>query len=202
MVIDAIKRAKEYHICGILDGRLEKGKKVLGIEVIGGDSELPKLFKKGIKEAFICVGSIGDCTVRKNIYSNLKKIGFDLPIITHPSAVVGTDVKMEEGTFVAAGVIINPGTRIGRNAIINTSSSIDHDCIIGDFVHIAPGAVLSGGVRVGDETHIGTGAAVIQNINIGKKCLIGAGETLKNDLADGRKYITIIYSENEAIKHL
>jgi UDP-3-O-[3-hydroxymyristoyl] glucosamine N-acyltransferase len=68
-----------------------------------------------------------------------KKIGFKLPVIIHPKAVVAKDVEIGEGVFVAAGSVINPGTRIGRNAIINTSSSVDHDCEIGDFVHVAPG---------------------------------------------------------------
>jgi UDP-perosamine 4-acetyltransferase len=93
-----------------------------------------------------------------------------------------------EGTFIAAGAIVNPGTKIGRNVIINTSASVDHDCEIGDFVHIAPGVTLSGGVKVGNETHIGTGANVIQYVKIGEKCMVKAGTLLSQDLEKGKTW--------------
>lgn len=181
VVIDAIKCGREFNIYGIVDRRLKKGESVLGIRVIGDDAVLPEVFKKGIKHAFIGVGSVGDCKIRKKIYDNLKKIGFCLPIIIHPKAVVSKAVELGEGTFVAAGAVINPGTEIGRNVIVNTRSSIDHDCSIGNFVHIAPGATLSGEVKVGDETHVGTGASVIQGIRIGKRNMIPAGYAVRDN---------------------
>jgi UDP-perosamine 4-acetyltransferase len=189
VIIDAIKNKKDYIIYGITDLRFKKGEKILGIPIIGSDDILKAIFKKGIKYAFICVGSIGDCSMRRNIDINLKNIGFKLAVIQHPKAVVAKDVVLGEGTFIAAGAVINPGTKIGRNVIINTSASVDHDCEIGDFVHIAPGVTLSGGVKVGSETHIGTGANIIQYVKIGKGCLVKAGTLLTGDLADGETWI-------------
>lgn len=187
VVIDAVKNSDRYEICGIVDPKLPQGTSVLGIKVLGGDGILRGIFKKGIENAFIGIGSISDCSLRKKIYGDLKRIGFRLPFIAHQKAVIAEDAEIGEGTFVAAGAIINPGTTIGRNAIINTSSSVDHDCTIGDFVHIAPGVILSGGVRVGEETHIGTGAKVTQYVTIGKRCTIGAGQTIRHDMVDGQK---------------
>jgi UDP-perosamine 4-acetyltransferase len=186
VVIDALKLGKKFDICGITDARLPVKTKILGIPVLGKDEMLLKVFKKGIKYAFISVGSVGDCSVRKRIDDKLRKIGFKLPVIIHPKAVVAKDVEIGEGVFVAAGSVINPGTRIGRNAIINTSSSVDHDCEIGDFVHVAPGVTLSGAVRVSSEAHIGTGANIIQCIKIGKSAKIKAGALVAGDVADGQ----------------
>lgn len=188
VVIDAIKKTKKFSIYGILDASLPKGKLVFGIEVIGDDDMLNKLFREGIRNAFISVGSTGNCEIRKRIYANLKKNRFQLPVIVHPKAVVADGVKLGQGTFVAAGAVINSGAETGENVIINTSSSVDHDCVIGDFVHIAPGATLCGGVRIGDETHIGAGANIVQNIKIGKKCLVRTGTTLIQDMKDGAKF--------------
>lgn len=189
VVIDAIYQAGNLHIEGIIDRKLNIGDKVFGIPVIGDDNKLPDLYRKRLKNAFISIGSVGDCSVRKRIYQMLKQIGFSLVTVIHPSAVIGYDCDMEEGVFIAAGVVINPCVKIGRNAIINTSASIDHDCEIGSFVHITPGVTLSGGVKIGEGTHIGTGANVIQNINIGKNCLIKAGELVRNDFpGDGSVY--------------
>jgi len=185
VVLDAIKRSKKFSIYGVLDPKLPKGTFISGVKVIGTDDALPKLAEKGIRNAFIGVGSIGNCKPRKRLYNNLKNLGFALPVIIHPGAVVADDVLLSEGAFVAAGTVINPGVKIGKNAIINTSSSVDHDCRIGDFVHIAPGVTLSGGVKIGDETHVGTGANVIQYIAIGKKVMIGAGQTIRSNVGDG-----------------
>jgi len=187
VIIDAIKKSGKFGIYGITDPVLPKGKTVLGVKVIGTDALLPGLFKKGVKNAFICIGSLGDCQARKRIYANLKKNKFQLPAIVHPQAVLAEGVKLGEGTFVAAGAVINPDTRIGDNAIINTASSVDHDCVIGNFVNIAPGVTLSGGVKIGDQTHVGTGASITQHLNIGKNCIIGAGTTVRHDMPENTK---------------
>jgi len=188
VVIDTIKKSKKFTIYGIIDPNFRKVKYVSGVKVIGSDDLLKGLFKKGIRNAFISVASIGNCNIRKKIYDNLRKNKFQLPVLVHPRAVVANGVMLGKGSFVAAGAVINPGVKIGENAIINTSSSIDHDCIIGNFVHIAPGATLCGKVIVGDETHIGVGANIIQNIKIGNKCMVRAGATLIKNLEDSSKF--------------
>lgn len=189
VVIDAVKSSKNYSIYGIVDPSLKPGGSVLDVKIIGGDDLLAGIFKKGITNAFIGIGSIGNCGIRKKIFNNLKDIGFRLPVIIHPNAIVASDVKLGEGTFIAAGAIVNCGTVIGRNAILNTASSVDHDCVLGDFVHVAPGATLSGCVKIGEETHIGTGAAVIQCLNIGIGCIVGAGATVRKNIKDRKKYL-------------
>ena len=128
--------------------------------------------KKGVKNAFISVGSTGDCGLRKKLYDAVKSAGYNVPVIVHPKAVVAKDVEMGEGTFVAASATINTGTKIGKNTIINTSSSIDHDCTVGDFVHIAPGVTMGGGVLVEEGWHIGLGSNICQNVEI-SHCQLG-----------------------------
>lgn len=187
VIIDAVLAGEKYEMYGIIDQKLVVGTKVLGVPVLGTDEILPELYGEGIKNAFMGVGSIGNTSARRTIYEKLKNIGFELPVIIHPKAVVGQEVAFGEGTFVAASATINPGTKIGKNVIINTSSSIDHDCNIGDFVHIAPGAVLCGTVSVGENTHIGIGANIIQSIKIGKDAFIPASRMVKVDWAEGRR---------------
>jgi len=190
VVIDAIINAGEYEIEGIVDPRLSTEDEILGVPVLGNDDILPELYKKGVKNAFISVGSIGDCTMRKELFGKVKDIGFNFPVIIHPRAVIGRGVDIDEGTFAAASATVNPGTKIGKNVILNTSSSIDHDCEIGDFVHVAPGVTLCGGVKVGSETHIGAGANVVQYKSIGKRCFVKAGTVVSKDVSDGETWIS------------
>ncbi len=184
VVIDAIKNANAFNIYGITDQNPDKIKDIPGIPVLGNDDMLQEIYGKGIKYAFITVGSIGNCTVRKKIAEKLKKIGFQLPVIVHPRAITAKDVSFKEGAFVAAGAVINPGAKIGKNVIINTSSSIDHDCVIGNFAHIAPGVILSGGVKIGEGTHVGTGAHIVQYLSVPKNSFIPAGSVV-HKLKDG-----------------
>ncbi|MDD5005756.1 MAG: NeuD/PglB/VioB family sugar acetyltransferase [Candidatus Omnitrophica bacterium] len=184
VIIDAIHKSGEFQIGAIFDPKFKYGEEKNNVDMIGSDEKLVSLYKNNLRIAFISVGSIGDCSTRIRIYEYIKKIGFNLATVIHPSSVIASDCKIGEGTFIAAGVKINPGVRIGKNAIINTSSSVDHDCEIGDFVHIAPGAVLCGGVKIGDYSHIGAGAVINQYLKIGKHCLIGSGSVVTHDIQD------------------
>ena len=72
-----------------------------------------------------------------------------------------------------------------RYAIVNTNASVDHDCRIGEFVHVAPGVAICGGVRVGAGTLVGVGARVLPNVTIGARAVIGAGAVVVHDVPDG-----------------
>ena len=63
---------------------------------------------------------------------------------------------------------MNADARIGAACIINTGATIDHDCVIGEGVHICPGAHLAGDVRVGDRSWIGIAATIRQGITVGR----------------------------------
>ena len=78
---------------------------------------------------------------------------------------------------------------IGHGVVCNTSSTIDHECIIGDFSFIAPGAVLCGNVKVGRSTFIGANAVIRQGIIIGNNVIIGAGTVVIRDIPDNSTVI-------------
>jgi UDP-perosamine 4-acetyltransferase len=160
------------------------GAKLFNVPVIGGD-DIVSEFPPGEIALVNGLGSIGFPVRRTQLFELFREKGYCFATVIHPSAVIASDVVLDEGVQIMAGAVIQPGCRIGRNAIINTRASVDHDCIIGHDVHIAPGVTLSGGVQVGDRVHIGTGAIVIQGIVIGNNSLIAAGAVVAaNILAD------------------
>lgn len=181
-IIDSIKSQRHYNIAGIIDNFKDRNSYILEEKVIGTDDDLERLYNEGIKKAVITVGSVGDATIRKNIYYKLKKIGYELPVIIDPSAEVSSFAKIGEGTYIGKRAVINADSKINNCAIINTAAVVEHDCFLESFVHLAPGSVVCGNVKVGEGTHIGSNAVVIQNIKIGDNSVVGAGSVVIRDV--------------------
>lgn len=133
--------------------------------------------------------AIGRSDVRKEKQSYLEKSGATIPVLIHPNSIIGTDVKIGKGTVVMAGAVINSCTQIGVGCIINTSSSVDHDCKIGDYTHICPGAHVAGATVIGNNTWVGIGSAVSNNVTICSDCFIGAGTVVVNDIKTPGTYV-------------
>jgi sugar O-acyltransferase (sialic acid O-acetyltransferase NeuD family) len=91
--------------------------------------------------------------------------------------------------MISPNVTINALAKIGIGAICNTYSIIEHECIIGDFAHIAPGAVLCGNVKVGENSFVGAKSVIRENITIGKNVIIGAGSVVVKDIPDNVKVV-------------
>lgn len=161
-------------------------KQSMNIEVIGRTFE----FTKYIDDYEIFVG-IGNNYIREKIQDNLERYEASIPVLTHPSAIIGEQVEIKPGTVIMAGAIINCCTKIGKGCIINTNATIDHDCVIEDFVHISPGVNLAGTVRVGKGTWIGIGSVVCNNIYIIDNCTIGAGGVVIRDIKEAGTYVGV-----------
>lgn len=185
VLIELIRSLEDFEIIGILDAQLAAGSVVSGITVLGNDELLPDLYKKGIKNTCIGVGSIRDNNKRKILFERVKQTGFSIPVLFHPTAVISKEVKISESVQVMTGAIIQTGSLIGENTIVNTGAIVEHDCSIGKHVHICPGAIISGECIIGDEAFIGAGSVVKQGIKIGKDSIIGAGSVVIKDVPDG-----------------
>lgn len=139
--------------------------------------------------------AIGDNKTRKKVVDNFS--GAFYRGLSHASAVVDRTVEIGEGTVIMANASVNADTIIAKHCILNTGCIVEHDCVVEDFVHISPGAVLAGGVRVGEGSHIGIGAMIIPGIKIGKWCTIGAGAVIIEDIPD---HATVVGNPGKIIK--
>jgi len=125
--------------------------------------------------------SIGDNSIRRKIAQGFR--GRFISAI-HPKSIISSTVKIGQGTAIMGGAVINADSQIGRHVIINSQATVDHDCIIDDFVHIAPGVVLCGAVHIGEETLVGAGSVILPGIRVGKQVIIGAGTVVIKDVPD------------------
>ena len=174
-VADCIEREEKYHIAGYTDMQAATAQ----YAYLGTDDKLQAIFNSGVKKAVIGIGYMGRGNVRQQLYSKLKEIGFELPIIVDPSAVVSATALIGEGTFVGKGAIVNAEAKIGKMTIINTKALVEHECVVGDFVHVAVGAVLCGQVEIGEGAFVGANATVIQCRKVEPNTVIPAGATIR-----------------------
>ena len=149
-VLDCLISTDNYGKIGIID--YDKSASALGVDVIGTDDDLPRLFQEGWSEAFITVGSVGHTTLRRKLFSLVKQCGFYTPSIIDSSAIIARGTIIRDGTFIGKRAVINSGSIIGECVIINTGAIVEHDCQINDFVHICPGTTLCGQVMVGKDS--------------------------------------------------
>lgn len=108
-----------------------------------------------------------------------------LPVLIHPDSTVSPSATVGQGGVVMAKAVVQADSVLKDGVIVNTAATVDHDCLLDAFVHISPGAHLSGNTRIGEESWIGTGACSRQQIRIGSRATIGAGAVVVRDVSDG-----------------
>ena len=185
VVIDILRLCGGYDLVGLLDPKAELwGSTVEGVPILGDDRLLGELVERGVRHAFVGVGSVGDPRPRQRLYQIACEEGLQLVSAIHPSAVVARSAVVGRGATVMAGAIVNPAARLGNNVIINTGAIVEHDCVIGDHSHVATGAHLAGSVQVGPGALIGLGASVRQGIRVGSGAVVGTGAAVVAHVAD------------------
>lgn len=182
-VVADLIRAAGMDVAGFVDqsgvGRVaEPG----GAVVVGLQDE----FLSGGKPSSLpATVAIGNNRVRHELIQKLTDLGWELPVLIHPKAVISPSATIGHGSHVMAGAVINAAAQIGEGVIINTNATIEHDVIIHPAVHISPGAVLAGEVEVGQGAWVGAGAVVINGVEIGANAIVGAGAVVIKDVPAG-----------------
>ena len=174
-VADCVERQGKYNIIGYTDFEQYNCK----YHYLGTDNVLQDYYDSGVRNAALCIGYLGKGEVRQKLYCKLKDMGFVFPVIVDPSAIISESAEIDEGTFIGKGAIVNAEAKIGKMAIINTMALIEHECVVGEFVHIAVAAVLCGQVEVGKAALIGANATVLQCRKILEKQIVPAGTTIR-----------------------
>ena len=142
---------------GFLDTDKNKAKKnINGLKVFSSWQQLRIRHK-----AVVAVLGIGDNKVRERVFWEAEGLGLEIISVTHPKAVISSNVKIGRGVVIMPGAIVNTGVTLKDGVIVNTAATVDHNCHLGSFCNIGPGAHLGGNVRVGSLSYVGIGAVVI-----------------------------------------
>lgn len=177
-VIDVIEQEGSFSITGIIDQKELIGETVLGYEIVGCDDDLEALFLK-FKYAVVTVGQLKSPDLRIKLFTRLKAIGFEIPVIISPRAYVSKHATVQKGTVIMHDALINANVTIGENCIINSKALIEHDSVIHNHCHISTGAIVNGGTAIGEGTFFGSNATSKEYAIIAEKAFIKAGSIVK-----------------------
>lgn len=182
-LVDILEREKLYNVAGYVVNN-DEAEEGWNYPIIGRDEDLEDLYRKGITNAAIGIGYLGKGNLRETLYDMLKKIGYKVPVICDPSAIVSEHATIQEGSFIGKGAIINSGAVIGKGCIINSGAIVEHDCYVNDFSHISVGSVLCGEVQIGSASFIGANATIIQGVVIQRNSIVGAGAVVTENIME------------------
>ena len=184
VIADIAQKLGAYDKIAFLDDG--DAKESMGLPVVGKVADMQKYAASA--DMFV---AIGNSKVRGDFIERLLAMGANVPTLIHPSAIIGACVEIGAGTAIMAGAVINPCSTLGKGVILNTCSSIDHDCVIGDYCHIAVGVHVAGTVCLGDKVWLGAGATIKNNVNVCSDCIIGAGAVVVKDITESGTYIGV-----------
>lgn len=136
--------------------------------------------------------AVGDNLLRQKIYENLVPKSLWPGNAIHTAAFIDPSANVAAAAvMVSAGAIINPLASIATGVICNTGCIIEHECVVDEFAHIGPGAVLCGNVKIGKTSFVGANAVIKQGIHIGNNVMIGAGAVVVKDVPDNMTVIGV-----------
>lgn len=150
--------------------------------------DIPVLGLDALREDDEYVMAVGSPSIRRAIAERCRHLRAGA--IRAPSAAIGPDVKIGEGSVLCDFTMVTASARIGRHFQCNIYSYVAHDCVIGDFVTFAPRVCCNGNIHVEDDVYVGTGAIIRQGLPgepliIGRGAVIGMGAVVTKSVPAG-----------------
>lgn len=135
-------------------------------------------------DVFVC--ALGDPEFKQRYVDVIAAKGGRFVSVIHPTAYVGHNVKIGDGSIICPNATITNDTVLGEHVILNVGASINHDNWIGAFSTICPGCRLAGRVTIGKYVFVGTGALLIPDVSLGDNVYVAAGATVTKSFESGR----------------
>jgi len=182
--IDIVEQEARFHIVGILDFGKKINTEFAGYEILGTDDDLTDIISSYNVGSGIV--TIGDNNTRRKVVNKIvtKHIGFKFVTAVHPSAIIGKNTTIGDGSVLMAGTIINNDSKIGEHCYVGCNASVDHDSILGNFSSVGPGVTTGGTIMIGNCSAVGIGANILHGRVIGHDTIIGAGSLVVQDIGD------------------
>ena len=182
LVRDVTAAGTAYDVLGLLGDTAPQAEVLsrLGVAWLGPSGTVASL-----PSGTAYVVAVADAVARERLAAQADVAGLEAVTLQHPSAVVGTDVRIAAGVVIAAHCSLTSNIALGRHVHVDRACTVGHDAVLEDFVRLNPGAVVSGNVTLRRGSTLGTGAVTRQGIEVGAGTYVGAGAAVVSDLPAG-----------------
>lgn len=169
-----------WRLLGFIDDdRALHGQVIDGTVVLGGREWIKKLPDA---KFVVCTGRPANYMSRMQIVGDLGLPPERYATIVHPSAAISPSSSVGPGSVLLAYVTLTATVTVGAHVAIMPHVTLTHDDVIDDFVTIASGVCLGGGVRVRRAAYLGAGALIGENRSVGAFSLVGMGAVVTHDV--------------------
>ncbi len=152
--------------------------------ILKNEDEVFAFFKENGNEFTIGIGSP---VLRYKLYKKILNLGGVFVSSISPFAQIGSyEVKIGVGSNVLSQAICSNSTQIGIGCIVYYNVVITHDCVVDDFVELAPNVILLGRSKIGSFSQIGANVTILPDVKIGENVIVGAGSVVTKDVPDNR----------------
>jgi len=135
-------------------------------------------------EDVLIIGVAG-CIIKKELYDYYKNLKHKFLTFVHPTAIIGHDVIIGEGSVIAPYAMATTNVNIGTCATINAHATLGHDSSIGEFCTLSAHCDITGEVQLGEQVFLGTSAVVIPQVVVESNSIIGAGSVVIKKVSAG-----------------
>lgn len=152
------------------------------------------------EERFITI-AIANSAVRQKLVERCQADGVQFIEVRASNVVQLDECEVGEGAVLCPFVILSSNVKIGKYFHANMHCYIAHDCIVGDFVTLAPNVTCNGNVILEDHAYIGAGALLKQGkpgspLVIGKGAVVGMGAVVTKNVPPG---VTVVGNPAKAM---
>jgi len=130
----------------------------------------------------------------KDRYDIVQRLPKDTKYFTfiHPSVQIMDDnIEVGEGSFIGANSILTTSIKLGKHALLNRGNHIGHDCTIGDYFSMMPGAIVGGNVSISNNVYIGSGSNIREKIKIISNTIIGMNAAVVKNITKSGIYVGV-----------
>ena len=171
-VAEIVTVSDAWQFAGFIDDTLPRSTDGSAWPVVGATGELAAC--RSVAE--FAIVAIGNNAVRERLQHQLLDLGFKIPNVIHPSAVLAPSARWGVGCAIRAGSVIGTEATLGDGVIVNSGAVVDHHCSVQDYAHLGTNACMAGGSMLGRGAWMQAGSALGYGVQVPAGTVLSVGQ--------------------------
>jgi sugar O-acyltransferase (sialic acid O-acetyltransferase NeuD family) len=178
----AVRAGAPWKLKGFLDSRPEMlARFSYDVPILAS----PEAYEPAADDVFLC--AVGTPRDKEHYCSLMGKKGARFATLIHPTASVGHDVQIGEGSILGPFTQLSCDIRLGRHVAFGTHSNTAHDTRIGDYSQVCGSCEINGSAVLEEGVFLGSHATILPDAVVGAWSYVGAGSVVLRRVAPHTK---------------